>query len=105
MAETVQQLLRERSEDDHVAVRHGAESWTWREHVAEASAVAAALIGTADPERPLHVGTLLGNGPDMLRMMAAGALGGVTPCGIKNTPPGGGPPPGGRPAGGHAPGP
>src|SRR4051794_29962529 len=86
MAETVQQLLRERAEDDHVAVRHGAESWTWREHVAEASAVAAALIGTADPERPLHVGTLLGNGPDMLRMMAAGALGGFTLCGINDTP-------------------
>jgi fatty-acyl-CoA synthase len=85
MAETVQQLLRERAEDDHVAVRHGAESWTWREHVAEASAVAAALIGTADPDRPLHVGTLLGNGPDMLRMMAAGALGGFTLCGINDT--------------------
>src|SRR3954454_17912205 len=85
MAETVQQLLRERSEDDHVAVRHGAESWTWREHVAEASAVASALIGAADAERPLHVGTLLGNGPDMLRMMAAGALGGFTLCGINDT--------------------
>lgn len=85
MAETVQQLLRERAEDDGVAVRHGEESWTWREHVAESSAVASALIGAADPERPLHVGTLLGNGPDMLRMMAAGALGGFTLCGINNT--------------------
>ena len=75
MAETVQQLLRERAEDDNVAVRYGEQSWTWREHVAEASAVAAALIGAADPDQPLHVGTLLGNGPDMLRMMAAGAIG------------------------------
>lgn len=85
MAETVQQLLRERAEDDGVAVRHGEESWTWREHVAEASAVSSALIGAAEPDRPLHVGTLLGNGPDMLRMMAAGALGGFTLCGINNT--------------------
>jgi len=85
MAETVQQLLRERAEDDNVAVRYGEQSWTWREHVAEASAVAAALIGAADPDQPLHVGTLLGNGPDMLRMMAAGALGGFTLCGINNT--------------------
>lgn len=85
MAETVQQLLRERAEDDGVAVRYGELSWTWREHVAEASAVASALIGAADPARALHVGTLLGNGPDMLRMMAAGALGGFTLCGINNT--------------------
>lgn len=85
MAETIQQLLRERAEDDGVAVRYGEDSWTWREHVAEASAVAAALIGAADPGRPLHVGTLLGNGPDMLRMMAAGGLGGFTLCGINNT--------------------
>ena len=85
MAETVQQLLRERAEDDNTAVRYGEESWTWREHVAEASAVAAALIGIADTDRPMHVGTLLGNGPDMLRAMAAAALGGYTLCGINNT--------------------
>ena len=85
MAETIQQLLRERAEDDGVAVRYGEDSWTWREHVAEASAVAAALIGLADPERPLHVGTLLGNTPDMLVAMAAAGLGGFTLCGINNT--------------------
>ncbi|WP_028644264.1 fatty-acid--CoA ligase FadD1 [Nocardioides sp. URHA0020] len=85
MAETVQQLLRERAEDDNTAVRYGEQSWTWREHVAEASAVASALIGVADPERPLHIGSLLGNGPDMLRAMAAAALGGYTLCGINNT--------------------
>ena len=70
MAETVQQLLRERAEDDNTAVRYGEESWTWREHVAEASAVASALLAAADPDRPMHVGTLLGNGPEMLRAMS-----------------------------------
>ncbi|MBI2244747.1 MAG: AMP-binding protein [Nocardioides sp.] len=85
MAETVQQLLRERAEDDHVGIRDGDRSWTWREHVAESEAVAAALIGVADPDRPLHVGTLLGNTPDMLRAMAAAALGGFTLCGINTT--------------------
>jgi fatty-acyl-CoA synthase len=85
MAETIQQLLRERADDDGTAVRYGEESWTWREHVAESSQVAAGLLGVADPSRPMHVGTLLGNGPDMLRMMAAGALGGFTLCGINNT--------------------
>ena len=85
MAETVQQLLRERAEDDRPGVRYGDRSWTWREHVAESAAVAAALIGVADPGRPLHVGTLLGNTPDMLRAMAAAALGGYTLCGINTT--------------------
>ncbi|MGB0098664.1 MAG: fatty-acid--CoA ligase FadD1 [Nocardioides sp.] len=85
MPETIQQLLRERAEDDGVAVRYGEDSWTWREHVAEASAVAAALIGLADRDRPMHVGTLLGNTPDMLRAMAAAGLGGYTLCGINNT--------------------
>jgi len=85
MSETIQQLLRERATDDRTAVRYGAESWTWREHVAESSAVASALLGLADPDRPMHVGTLLGNGPDMLRMMAAGGLAGFTLCGINNT--------------------
>ncbi len=85
MAETVQQLLRERAQDDHPAVRYGDRSWTWREHVAESEAVAAALIGLADPHGPLHVGTLLGNTPDMLRAMAAAALGGFTLCGINTT--------------------
>jgi fatty-acyl-CoA synthase len=85
VAQTVQQLLRERAEDDHLGVRYGERSWTWREHVAESEAVAAALIGLADPGRPLHVGTLLGNTPDMLRAMAAAALGGYTLCGINTT--------------------
>ncbi|MGV7434454.1 acyl-CoA synthetase, partial [Mycobacterium kansasii] len=61
MAETLQQLLREREEGDTVAVKYGDRTWTWREHVAEAKAQAATLIGMADPRRPLHVGTLLGN--------------------------------------------
>ncbi len=38
MAETVQQLLRERADDDTTALRHGDRTWTWREHLAEASA-------------------------------------------------------------------
>ena len=46
---------------------------------------AAALIGIADPERPLHVGALLGNTPDMLTAMAAAALGGYVLCGINDT--------------------
>ena len=72
MFETVQQLLRSRLDDDGVAVMHGDRSWTWREHLAEASAEASAIIERADPSQPMHIGALLGNTPAMLRAMAEG---------------------------------
>jgi fatty-acyl-CoA synthase len=83
--ETVQQLLRARRHDDSPALAHGERTWTWREHLAEAEAEAAALIALADPARPLHVGAVLGNSPAMLRAMAAAALGGYVLCGINTT--------------------
>ena len=85
MADTLQQLLRERAEQDTVAVRYGDRIWTWREHIAEAKAQAAALIAAADPARPLHVGVLLGNTPEILAALAAAALGGYVLCGINTT--------------------
>ncbi len=85
MAETVQQLLRERADSDGIAVKCDDRTWTWREHLGEAATQAAALIGIADPTRPLHVGVLLGNTPDMLTAMAAAGLGGYVVCGINNT--------------------
>ena len=85
MLETVQQLLRQRRNDDTPAIAHGERSWTWREHLAEAEAEAAALIGLADAKCPLHVGALLTNSPAMLRAMAAAALGGYVLCGINTT--------------------
>jgi fatty-acyl-CoA synthase len=85
VADTIQQLLRERLADDAPAVKYGDRVWTWREHLADASSSAAALIGAADPDRPLHVGALLGNTPPMLTAMAAAALGGYVLCGINDT--------------------
>lgn len=85
MAETVQQLLRERAEDDTTGLVHEGRTWTWREHLAESAQVASALLGVVDPARPVHVGALLGNTPDMLRMMAGAALGGYVLCGINTT--------------------
>src|SRR6201999_2863951 len=71
--------------DSTPAVKYGDRVWTWREHLADASASAAALIGIADPKRPLHVGALLGNTPEMLTAMAAAALGGYVLCCINDT--------------------
>lgn len=89
MAETVQQLLRELRDDDdaasRVAVTYEGRVWTWREHLAAAEDQAAALIGIADPDRPLHVGVLLANTPEMLTAMAAAGLGGYVICGINDT--------------------
>ncbi|RAU92025.1 acyl-CoA synthetase [Mycobacterium colombiense] len=85
MVETVQQLLRQRRHDDSPALVHGERTWTWREHLGEAEAEAAALIALADTARPLHVGAVLGNSPAMLRAMAAAALGGYVLCGINTT--------------------
>ena len=85
MPETVQQLLRQRRRDETPAIAYGERTWTWQEHLAEAEAEAAALIGIADATRPLHVGALLTNSPAMLRAMAAAALGGYVLCGINTT--------------------
>ncbi|MGZ4578299.1 MAG: fatty-acid--CoA ligase FadD1 [Mycobacterium sp.] len=85
MIETVQQLLRQRRDDETPALASGDRVWTWREHLAEAEAEAAALIALADATRPLHVGALLPNSPAMLRAMAAAALGGYVLCGINTT--------------------
>jgi fatty-acyl-CoA synthase len=85
MIETVQQLLRQRRDDETPALASGDRVWTWREHLAEAEAEAAALIALAAASRPLHVGALLPNSPAMLRAMAAAALGGYVLCGINTT--------------------
>ncbi|MBH0780198.1 fatty-acid--CoA ligase FadD1 [Nocardia bovistercoris] len=85
MAATVTELLLARSDDDTLAITHRGRTWTWREHIAESRRVAAAILSIADPARPPHIGALLGNGPDMLTAIAAGALGGYVTVGVNNT--------------------
>ena len=85
MSGTIQQLLRERMDDDSVAVKYEDHTWTWREHLRDASAQAAVLLAIADPTRPMHIGVLLGNTPDMLTQLAAAGLGGYVLCGINTT--------------------
>jgi fatty-acyl-CoA synthase len=85
VAQTLQQLLRTRIADSTPAVKYGDRVWSWREHLADASAAAAGLLRIADAKRPLHVGALLANTPEMLTAMAAAALGGYVLCGINDT--------------------
>jgi fatty-acyl-CoA synthase len=83
--DTMQAFLRRRLSDPNAAVKHRDVQWSWSEHLEQATARAAALISAADPQRPLHVGALLGNTPEMLNQMAAAGLGGYVLCGLNNT--------------------
>ncbi|ORA85599.1 fatty-acid--CoA ligase FadD1 [Mycobacterium malmoense] len=83
--DTIQALLQKRLSDPTVAVKHGSLQWTWIQYLAESTARAAALIAAADPRRPVHIGALLGNTPEMLTQMAAAGLGGYVLCGLNTT--------------------
>lgn len=83
--DTMQAFLRRRLSDPGIAVKHVDLQWTWREYLALSAARAAALIAAADPHRPMHVGALLGNTPEMCAQMAAAGLGGYVLCGLNNT--------------------
>jgi fatty-acyl-CoA synthase len=88
VADTIQQQLRELAAGEHagrLAVLADDVRLTWREHLDEAATEAAAVLASADADRPLHVGVLLGNTPDMLRSMAAAALGGYVLVGLNTT--------------------
>ena len=85
MADTLQQLLRTRAEDDAVAVKYGDTTVSWRRHIDEAARQAAAVLAVADPDRPLHVAVLMGNSPHMLTALAAAGLGGYVLCGVNTT--------------------
>jgi fatty-acyl-CoA synthase len=85
VSETIQALLRERMSDDSIGLKYEDRQWTWREHLATAAAQASALLAVADADKPMHVGALLGNTPDMVCQMAAAALGGYVLCGINTT--------------------
>lgn len=90
MAETLQQLLAERADQDGLAVLHldaggGQTRWTWRQYLSGAARHAAAVLARADTGRPMHVGALLGNTPAMLTALAAAGLGGYVLCGVNDT--------------------
>jgi fatty-acyl-CoA synthase len=83
--DTIQALLRKRLTDPTIAVKYQDLQWNWDQYLAEATARAAALIAATDPRRPLHIGALLGNTPEMLAQMAAAGLGGYVLCGLNTT--------------------
>jgi len=59
------------------------ESFTsWRDHIQQGAAVAAALRERLDLGRPLHVGVLLQNTPFFSSLLIAAALSGIVPVGL-----------------------
>ncbi|MFE3543801.1 fatty-acid--CoA ligase FadD1 [Nocardia sp. NPDC059177] len=85
MFQTVTAMLEARADDTGTAIVHDSGTWTWHDYVAAARREAAAVLAVADPARPMHVGLLLGNTPQMLIAVAAGALGGYVVVGINDT--------------------
>ncbi|WP_030164765.1 AMP-binding protein [Spirillospora albida] len=77
---TVAALLRARAGDDRPGLRSAEDgrSWTWRETVAECAARAAWMAGRARADRPVHVGVLLDNLPEMIFLLGGAALSGAT---------------------------
>ena len=55
---------------------------SWRNHIREGAALAAALRARLDPDRPPHVGVLLGNTPFFGTVLVAAALSGIVPVGL-----------------------
>ncbi len=83
--DTIQALLQKRLSDPTIAVKYRDLQWTWGQYLAQSAARAAALIAAADPQRPMHIGVLLDNTPEMLTQMAAAGLGGYVLCGLNTT--------------------
>ncbi|MFI0451701.1 AMP-binding protein [Actinomadura sp. 6N118] len=75
---TVAAMLRARAGDDRPGLR-GADDgrrWTWREVVRECAVRAAWMDARRTPDRPLHVGVLLDNVPEMVFLLGGAALSG-----------------------------
>ncbi|TDD82168.1 acyl-CoA synthetase [Actinomadura darangshiensis] len=75
---SVAALLEARADDDRPGLRSvdGGRAWTWREVVAECAARAAWMASRAGRERPVHVGVLLDNLPELVFLLGGAALSG-----------------------------
>jgi fatty-acyl-CoA synthase len=58
---------------------------SWRNHIQDGANLAALLRSRLDPDRPPHVGVLLGNTPFFGTVLVAAALSGIVPVGLNPT--------------------
>jgi fatty-acyl-CoA synthase len=85
---TVRDLLRERAQDDHLALRFEDAAWSWREHVhasLDRAAWLLALRRSLRPGAPFHLGVLLDNVPEYSFLLGAAAFAGACLVGINPT--------------------
>ena len=86
MLPTVTQLLLALAEVDDRGVHGDDGSYsTWRQHIRAGSDLGALLRSRLDPDRPPHVGVLLGNTPLFSALLVAAALSGVVLVGLNPT--------------------
>lgn len=85
MADTVGALLAPLVGVTDRGVHYGDEFTSWQDHIAAGAALAAALRARLDPDRPPHIGVLLGNTPFFSSVLVAAALSGLVPVGLNPT--------------------
>ncbi|HET6168080.1 MAG TPA: AMP-binding protein [Marmoricola sp.] len=85
MPDTVQQAVLALAGVDRPGLAFEDQRWTWGDVVAESTARAHVLADEADAGRPLHVGVLMENTPELVFALAAGAIGGHVTAGINAT--------------------
>lgn len=84
---SVAALLEARAGDDRPGLRSADDgrAWTWREVVAECAARAAWMGGKSGKERPVHVGVLLDNRPELVFLLGGAALSGAVVVALNPT--------------------
>ncbi len=83
MPPTVTRLLEPLASVDDRGVHADDGSYaSWRRHVQEAADLAALLRSRLDPNRPPHVGVVLGNTPLFSSVLVAAGLSGIVPVGL-----------------------
>ncbi|ROO83232.1 fatty-acyl-CoA synthase [Actinocorallia herbida] len=84
---TVTALLAARSAEDAPGLTFEGRTWTWRELAGECAVRAHWLRGlrAADPARPVHLGVLLDNVPEMLFLLGGAALSGTVLVALNTT--------------------
>ncbi|WP_019633151.1 AMP-binding protein [Actinomadura atramentaria] len=84
---TVAAQLAARAADDRTGLVCAAsgDAWTWADTVAECAARAAWLAALPGPGRPVHVGVLLDNDPEMVFLIGGAALAGAVVVALNPT--------------------